>query len=86
MDKEAEKARKKAEKDAKFAAKKAAAAAKKAGTDDSKKTAKKDKPEKKEKAPEVVAYEVKTAKGDKKCTTCELPKGFSIIKFTSKTQ
>ena len=76
MDKEAEKARKKAEKDAKFAAKKAAAAAKKAGGDD-KKAAKKEKIEKKDKAPEVVTYEVKTNKGEKKSTTCELPKAYS---------
>ena len=71
MAKEEEKARKKAEKEAKFAAKKAAGKGAPAGGE------KKAKKPAKSNAPEVVTYGVDTKPGDKKSTTCELPKSYS---------
>ena len=70
--KEEEKARKKAEKEAKFAAKKAAQANKAPAKA---KPAKKE--EKKEKVKDIVEYTENTAAGEKKSTTCQLPKAYS---------
>ena len=70
--KEEEKAKKKAEKEAKFAAKKAAQANKAPAKA---KPAKKE--DKKEKVKDIVEYTEKTASGDKKSTTCQLPKAYS---------
>ena len=74
--KEEEKARKKAEKEAKFAAKKAAQEAAKAQK--GAKPAKDAKPKvEKKKEKEITEYTEKTPKGEKKSTTCDLPKSYS---------